>query len=75
MSSVDRENLRADYRGRTMPVPVDQGLGSIGVYLHRTPLWDDGEPVAADDLTVIREAVVDVLRFWGFDTEFVELGG
>ncbi|HWS32876.1 MAG TPA: hypothetical protein VN408_09050 [Actinoplanes sp.] len=72
--SVDRETLRTEYRGRSMPLPVDQGLGSIGVYLPQTPLWDDGEPVAPDDLTVLRTAVADVLRYWGFDTEFVTLG-
>lgn len=73
--SVDRETLRADYRGRSMALPVDQGLRSIGVYLFRTPRWDGGEPLSVDDLAVIREAVVDVLRFWGFATEFLELSG
>ncbi|SDT75367.1 hypothetical protein [Actinoplanes derwentensis] len=73
--SAGRETLRIDYRGRTMPVPVDQGLGSLGVYLPRAPRWEDGEPVAVDDLAVVREAVVEVLRFWGFDTEFLELDG
>ncbi|WP_430781297.1 hypothetical protein [Actinoplanes sp. G11-F43] len=72
--SVDRETLRTEYRGRSMPLPVDQGLGSLGVYLPRTPLWDDGQPVAAEDLVVVREAVTEVLRHWGFDTEFLELG-
>lgn len=71
--SVDRETLRADYRGRSLPLPVDRGLRSLGVYLPQTPIWDDGEPIATDDLNVIRVAVVDVLRYWGFDAEFVTL--
>ncbi len=75
VSGAGRENLRADYRGRSMLVPIDQGLRSFGVYFSRTPLWDDGEPVPVDDLTVIREALADVLRYWGFATEFLELGG
>lgn len=73
--SVDRETLRTDYRGRSMPIPVDQGLESVGVYLPRTPHWDDGYEVTADDLTVLREAVTDVLRHWGFNTEFLSPGG
>lgn len=72
--SVDRETLRADYRDRSMPLAIDRGLTSYGVYLPRVPSWDDGEPVEGDDLSLIKEAVVDVLRYWGFDTEFLMLG-
>lgn len=72
--SVDRETLRTEYRGRSMPLPVDQGLESIGVYLPHPPFWDDGSPITADDLVVVRNAVTEILRHWGFDTEFLSLG-
>jgi len=71
---VDRETLRADYRDRSMPLGVDNGLRSYGIYIPRTPRWDDGDPVSAEDLTVIKDAVVEVLRHWGFTTEFIMLG-
>ncbi|GGN34096.1 hypothetical protein FHR83_006071 [Actinoplanes campanulatus] len=73
LRSVDRETLRADYRGHSMVLPVDRGIGSYGVYLPRVPVWDDGEPIAADDLAVIRAAVVEVLEHWGTLTEFITL--
>jgi hypothetical protein len=75
LRSVDRETLAADYRGHTIVLPVDRGIGSYGVYLPRVPVWDDGEPVPDGDLVVIKEAVVDVLRYWGTGTEFITLAG
>ena len=54
-----------------MIVPVDRGLRSYGVYLGRVPVWDDGEPITAEDLTVVKNGVAEVLRHWGKDTEFV----
>ncbi|GAA4933269.1 hypothetical protein [Actinoplanes utahensis] len=71
LSSVDRETMRADYRGRRMIVPVDRGLRSYGVYLGRVPVWDDGEPITAEDLAVVKNGMAEVLRHWGKDTEFV----
>ena len=71
--SVDRETLRADYRDHSVLLPVDRGVGSYGVYLPKAPAWDDGEPIPPDDLTVIKEAVVEVLRHWGTGTEFIVL--
>ncbi|GIE34198.1 hypothetical protein Ait01nite_072430 [Actinoplanes italicus] len=73
--SVDRETMRAEYRGRNVILPVDRGIGSHGIYLPRVPAWDDGEPIPAEDLAVIKDAVVEVLRHWGTDTEFITLGG
>ncbi|MFC4067109.1 hypothetical protein [Actinoplanes subglobosus] len=73
LRSVDRETLRADYRGRSIVLPVDRGAGSHGIYLPAVPAWDDGEPVEAADLSVVKEAVVEVLRHWGADTEFITL--
>jgi hypothetical protein len=73
LRSVDRETLRADYRGRSMILPVDRGIGSHGIYLPAIPAWEDGEPIPAADLTVIKDAVVEVLRYWGSETEFITL--
>ncbi|MEU4618458.1 hypothetical protein AB0G04_00570 [Actinoplanes sp. NPDC023801] len=75
LRSVDRETLRADYRGRSMVLPVDRGIGSHGVYLPRIPVWDDGEPIPAEDLAVIKDGVAEVLLYWGTDTEFITLSG
>ncbi|MDI6105002.1 hypothetical protein QLQ12_41100 [Actinoplanes sp. NEAU-A12] len=75
LRSVDRETLRADFRDRSMLVAVDGGLTSYGVYLPRVPTWDDGDPVPEEDLAVIKEAVVEILRHWGFATEFITLNG
>ena len=74
VEGVDRETLRAGYRNRSMPLSVDNGLRSYGIYLPKVPAWDDGEPVSAADLAVIKAAVVEVLRHWGFSTEFIMLG-
>jgi hypothetical protein len=73
--SVDRETLRADYRGHSVLLPVDRGIGSYGIYLPRVPAWDDGEPIPAEDLAVLKDAVVEVLRYWGTGTEFITLSG
>jgi hypothetical protein len=73
LRSVDRENLRADYRDRSMLLAVDGAPASYGVYLPRVPTWDNGEPIPEDELAVIKEAVVEVLRHWGFTTEFITL--
>ncbi|MEV0901222.1 hypothetical protein [Actinoplanes sp. NPDC049802] len=73
--NVDRETMRADYRGRSMILPVDRGVGSDGVYLPRAPVWDDGEPIDPEDLAVIKDAVVEILRHWGAETEFITLPG
>ena len=70
---VDRETLRADYQGRSVVLPVDRGVGSHGIYLPVVPSWDDGEPIPAADLAVIKDAVVEVLRHWGSETEFITL--
>lgn len=75
LRSVDRETLRADYRDGSMLLAVDGGLASYGVYLPRVPTWDNGDPVPARDLAVIKEAVVEILRHWGFATEFITLSG
>lgn len=75
LRSVDRETLRADYRDRSMLLAVDGGPVSYGIYLPRVPTWDNGDPIATGDLAVIKEAVVEVLRHWGFATEFVTLSG
>ena len=74
LAGVDRETLRASYRGRRMLLAVEDGR-SYGVYLPRVPTWDDGDPVGPEDLAVIKDAVVEVLRFWGFGTEFITLRG
>lgn len=73
LRSVDRETLRADYLGRSVVLPVDRGVGSHGIYLPVAPRWDDGEPIRAVDLAVIKAAVIEVLRHWGSETEFITL--
>jgi hypothetical protein len=73
LAGVDRETLRASYQGRSMLLAVEDGLNSYGVYLPRVPTWNDGDPVAEEDLTVIKDAVVEILRYWGFGTEFITL--
>lgn len=73
--SVDRETLRAEYRGRSVLLPVDRGVGSHGIYLPRVPAWDDGEPIPGEELAVIKDGVVEILRYWGTDTEFITLKG
>jgi hypothetical protein len=73
LAGIDRETLRASYQGRSMLLAVEDGLGSYGVYLPRVPTWNDGDPVAEEDLSVIKDAVVEILRYWGFGTEFITL--
>ena len=75
LRSVDRETLRADFRDGSMLLAIDGGPVSYGVYLPRVPTWDNGDPVVEEDLAVIKEAVAEVLRHWGFTTEFITLSG
>jgi hypothetical protein len=73
LRSVDRENMRAEYRGRGILLGVERGVGTDVVYLPKTPAWEDGEPIAAADLTVVKDGVVEILRYWGSATEFYTL--
>jgi len=75
LRSVDRETMRAEYRGRTLTLPVDHGLRSCGVYLSPTPHWDDGTPLLAEDLTTVKAGIVEILHHWKTATEFLTLRG
>ncbi|GLY05233.1 MULTISPECIES: hypothetical protein [Actinoplanes] len=73
LRSVDRETMRVEYAGHGMTLPVDRGMESCGFYLTATPHWDDGSAVPSEDLAVVKEAIVEIQRHWGFRADFLTL--
>ncbi|MEU8237313.1 hypothetical protein AB0C07_03605 [Actinoplanes missouriensis] len=70
LRTVDRETMRVEFRGRVMHVPVDRGLGSYGFYLPVAPTWDDETAVSSEDLELVKAAIVEIQRHWGFGVDF-----
>ncbi|MEU4691746.1 hypothetical protein [Actinoplanes sp. NPDC023714] len=70
LRTVDRETMLVEFRGHAMHLPVDRGLHSYGFYLPPAPMWDDESAVSAGDLVVVKEAIVEIQRHWGFGVDF-----
>ncbi|WP_229067766.1 hypothetical protein [Actinoplanes sp. DH11] len=70
LRTVDRETMRVEYEGHVMHVPVDRGLHAYGFYLPPSPTWDDSSSISAGDLTVVKAAIVEIQRHWGFGVDF-----
>lgn len=73
LRSVDRETMRAEYRGHTLTLPVGRGLRSYGVYLSPTPRWDDGALIPADELATVKAGIAEILHHWKSATELLTL--
>jgi hypothetical protein len=71
MRSVGREAMQLEYRGRRLKVDVDRAPGNYGVYLPHDPRWEDGVPVEADLLPILRAAIVEIFDHWGIRVEFI----
>ncbi|WP_433827589.1 hypothetical protein ACQP2E_37015 [Actinoplanes sp. CA-015351] len=74
LGTVDRETMRVEYLGHVMHLPVDRGLHSYGFYLPPSPVWDDSVAVSEQELAVVKNAIVEIQRFWGFAVDFHVLG-
>ncbi|BBH65120.1 hypothetical protein ACTI_18050 [Actinoplanes sp. OR16] len=70
LKSVDRETMLVSFRGHSMHLPVDRGMVSYGFYLSPAPTWDDDSAVSAPDLAVVKQAIVEIQRHWGFGVDF-----
>ena len=70
LKTVDRETMLVEFGGHAMHLPVDRGLVSYGFYLTAVPVWDDSLPVSTGDLTVVKAAIVEIQRHWGFGVDF-----
>jgi hypothetical protein len=73
LRTVDRETMLVEFGGRVMHVPVDRGVESYGFYLPAVPTWDDSDEVSAEDLAVVKAAIVEIQRHWGFGVDFLVL--
>ncbi|MEV6306285.1 hypothetical protein AB0M02_43225 [Actinoplanes sp. NPDC051861] len=73
LQSLDRETMRLEFAGHTMNLPVERGLLSYGFYLPLSPQWSDGAPISPNDLTVIKQAIVEIQKHWGFHVDFLVL--
>ncbi|MBB2945700.1 hypothetical protein FB565_005458 [Actinoplanes lutulentus] len=71
---VDRETMRVEFAGHVLHVAVDRGLSSYGFYLPAEPVWDDSVALSAQELAVVKDAIVEIQRFWGFAVDFHVLG-
>jgi hypothetical protein len=74
LRTVDRETMLVEFGGHVMHVPVDRGLGSYGFYLPAVPVWDDSVEVSEGDLAVVKAAIVEIQRHWGFGVDFLVFG-
>jgi len=74
LRSVDRETMQVEYQGRTLDLDVDRAPGDYAFYLPAAPTWDDGSPIPADTIDLIKNAITEIERFWGANVEFHTVG-
>lgn len=73
LRTVDRDTMLVEYHGHAMHLPVERGLISYGFYLPAAPTWDDASPVSPSDLDLVKAAIVEIQRHWGFGVDFLAL--
>jgi hypothetical protein len=74
LRSVDRDTMQVDYQGRRLNLPVDRAPGDYAFYLPTDPRWDDGSPIPAETIDLIKNAITEIEHHWGSTVEFHTLG-
>jgi hypothetical protein len=74
LRSIDRDTMQVEYQGRRLNLPVDRAPGDYAFYLPADPRWDDGSPIRADTVDLIKNAITEIERHWGAAAEFHTLG-
>ena len=71
LRSVNRETMQLEYQGRTLNIGVDRAPNDYGVYLPANPVWSDGTPIDQGTLAQLRDAIVEIMRYWNTRVEFL----
>ena len=58
--------------GRIITIPTEHGVGNNTLYIPTSPCWDDGEPLDAETLAILRPVITEIERSWNVEPDFAE---
>jgi hypothetical protein len=75
LRSHGREAVQFELDGRTMTIEVDRGIGADMFYLPTLLKCDDGTPLDAGTVAMLRPVITEIEQFWGATAQFRTLEG